>query len=247
MKEIYQYKSIAAEVKDIDEAKGIITGYFSVFGNVDSDGDMIMPGAYTKTLKENNRRIKHLWQHNPVYPLSKPEVLKEDHHGLYFESQISKTSYGKDVILLYKDGVVDEHSVGFRTERKNKRDNYTELVELKLWEGSTVTWGANENALFTGIKSMDTADIFKKMDNVLKALRNGKYESEEIFESLEIYFKQLQQFIIDLSKSTHVATDVAPAPEAKADEKLVDQLTAINQIFKSNRQWQTKTNPLPMA
>ena len=76
MKEIYQYKSIAAEVKDIDEAKGIITGYFSVFGNIDSDGDMIMPGAYTKTLKENNRRIKHLWQHNPVYPLSKPEVLK---------------------------------------------------------------------------------------------------------------------------------------------------------------------------
>lgn len=240
MKDIYQYKTIAAEVKDIDEAKGIVTGYFSVFGNIDSDNDMIMPGAYTKTLNENSRRIKHLWQHDVRYPLSKPEVLREDGKGLYFESTISKTSYGRDVLQLYKDGVVDEHSVGFRTERKNKKDNYTELIELKLWEGSTVTWGANENALFSGLKSMTAEDAVKKMDNVLKAFKNGKYENEEVFESLELYFKQLQQFIIDLSKSTHVATTVAPAPEAKADEKLIDDLTIINHIFKANDRWQTK-------
>jgi hypothetical protein len=238
MKDIYQYKNISAEVKDIDEEKGIVTGYFSSFGNIDSDGDMIMPGAFTKSITESRSRIKHLWQHDVRYPLSKPEVLKEDPHGLYFESKVSHTSYGKDVLRLYKDKVIDEHSIGFRTERKNKKDNYTELIELKLWEGSTVTWGANENTPFLGMKGMTVENVITKMDNVYKAFRHGKFESDEIFEQLEIYHKQLQQFIINLSKSTHVV-DETPAPEARAD-KTVDDLTTIHHIFKSAEQWQTK-------
>lgn len=225
MKNVFEYKSISAEIKDIDEQKGIVTGYFSAFGNVDSDNDMIMPGAFTKTLNENQKRIKHLWQHDVRYPLSKPMVLKEDSYGLYFESEISKTSYGKDVLQLYKDGVVDEHSIGFRTERKNKKDKHNELIELKLWEGSTVTFGANANTPFTGMKAMTVDDVVEKMDRTWKAFRNGKYENEEIFEQLDIYFKQLQQVFIDLtSKSTHVAEE-APAPDVKGNDELLLTIT----------------------
>jgi hypothetical protein len=103
-----------------------------------------------------------------------------------------------------------------------------------------VTWGANEQTPFTGLKGASVEDVIKKMDNVLKAFRHGKFESDEVFESLEIYHKQLQQFIIDISKSTHVATPVAPAPEAKAKDKLTDDLTIINQLFKAKSQWQTR-------
>lgn len=225
MKNVFEYKSIAAEIKDVDEVKGIVTGYFSAFGNVDSDNDMIMPGAYTKTLVENQKRIKHLWQHDVRYPLSKPTLLKEDSFGLYFESQISKTTYGKDVLQLYKDGVVDEHSVGFRTERKNAKKDYNELIELKLYEGSTVTFGANANTPFTGMKALTVEDVVTKMGKVYKSLRNGTYENEEIFEQLDIYHKQLQQLFIDLAKSTHAA-DEAPAPDSKGNELL----TTINKF-----------------
>lgn len=208
---VQQHKSL---IQDIDETKGIVTGYFSVFGNVDSDGDMIMPGAFTKTLSDNIGRIRHLNQHNPLQPLSRPSVLKEDQNGLYFESQISKTSYGRDVIRLYADGVVDEHSIGFNTVREQKAASYNELLEVRLWEGSTVTWGANEMAKATGIKSMTKEQVIDKMDHVLKALRNGKYENEEIFDILDLYFKQLQQHILDMTTdgSTHAAA-LKPAPE----------------------------------
>jgi HK97 family phage prohead protease len=243
MKNVFEYKSIAAEIKDVDEAKGIVTGYFSAFGNIDSDNDMIMPGAFTKTLKENSKRIKHLWQHDVRYPLSKPSVLKEDSFGLYFESEISKTSYGKDVLQLYKDGVVDEHSIGFRVDRKNKKDNYTELVEIKLWEGSTVTFGANSNTPFTGMKGMGVEDVLKKMDNVWKAFRNGKYENEEIFEQLDIYFKQLQQTFIDLTTSTHAAEE-APAPEQKDDE-LLSALKQYANNLKNGTSGTERINPNP--
>jgi uncharacterized protein len=231
MKNVFEYKSISAQIKDVDEAKGIVTGYFSAFGNIDSDNDMIMPGAFTKTLSENSRRIKHLWQHDVRYPLSKPSVLKEDSFGLYFESEISKTSYGKDVLQLYKDGVVDEHSIGFRTVRRTKKDSYSEINETLLYEGSTVTFGANPNTPFTGMKSLTIDEIVLKMDNVWKAFRNGKYENEEIFEQLDIYFKQLQQLFIDLSKSTQAAVE-APAPEKGNEMLFVDTIKQFTQTLR---------------
>ena len=57
------------EIKGADEKKGIVEGYASIFGNIDSDKDMIMPGAFSKTITERGPgsakpRIKHLWQHN---------------------------------------------------------------------------------------------------------------------------------------------------------------------------------------
>lgn len=203
-----EYKSIGSSglIQDIDEKEGRILGYFSKFGNIDSDGDMIMPGAYTKTLIENGSRIKHLYQHDPLRPLSGVKggnlIVTEDNTGLAFDSTISKTSWGRDTIRLYVDEVVDEHSVGFNTVRKVEKADYSEIQEIKLWEGSTVTWGANELAGTTNVKSLTKEDAIKKMNTVIKSLRNGKYENEEIFDLLEIYFKQLQQIILDISQKS---------------------------------------------
>lgn len=223
MKDVFQYKSITqGHIKDVDTATGTVTGYFSVFGNIDSDKDMIMPGAYKKTLEENKSRIKHLWQHDVRYPLAKPSVLKEDNHGLYFESSISKTSYGKDVIQLYADGVIEEHSVGFQTVKNSQKSGYNEITEIKLWEGSTVTFGANSSALVTGMKGLNAEDVLTKMDHVLKSLRNGKFETEEIFEQLDIYFKQLQQVLIDITKeSTQPAVEAVEPVKEKENPVLL--------------------------
>ena len=193
-------------LKNIDEAQGRIQGYFSTFGNVDADKEMVMPGAFQKTLAQNSKRIKHLYQHNPLQPLAGVKngklIMTEDKNGLFFDSTISQTSYGKDVIKLYADGVIDEHSIGFNAVTKSEKKNYTELNEIKLWEGSTVTWGANEMAGTSSVKSLTQEEAITKMNVVIKALRNGKYENEDVFDLLEIYFKQLQQTIIDLKKST---------------------------------------------
>ena len=124
MEQFYLTKDITTDaVKDVDEVKGIITGYFSIFGNKDSDGDIILPGAFRKTLKENGPdaerpRILHLFMHDVEKPLARPHVLKEDKKGLYFESTISHTSLGKDVIQLYKDKVLSEHSIGYQIVKR---------------------------------------------------------------------------------------------------------------------------------
>lgn len=224
---LYKNVSDAASgvIKDVDVKTGTVTGYFSIFGNIDSDGDMIMPGAFKRTLQNNYKRLKHLNQHRPHEPLSGTKdnrlIVKEDTKGLYFESQISQTSYGKDTLLLYQDGVLDEHSIGFEVVQTQKAKGYNELVELKLWEGSSVTWGANEMAGTNSVKSLNKEQCFSKMNEVLKAIKHGKYENEEIFEMLDLYFKQLQQQINDISTQPALQ---APDPLLKADDLNVDEI-----------------------
>ena len=177
------YKS-TSNIIDVDGKNRIVKGYFSVFNNIDSDKDVIEPGAYKKTIAEN-KRIVHLYQHDVRQPLSSIRSgrlkLEEDAIGLKFESEISDTSWGRDVLKLYEDDVIDEHSVGFIPTKKEMISGIRHIREVKLYEGSTVTFAANELAI-GGMKT----------DAVMKALRNGTYENEEIFDLLEIYLQQIE-------------------------------------------------------
>ena len=79
------YKSTQiGELLDADTSAGVVKGYGSVFGNVDSDGDIINKGAYKKTLQENAKRVKYLYQHDMDKPLGKMVHLEEDDKGLIF-------------------------------------------------------------------------------------------------------------------------------------------------------------------
>ena len=52
----------------IDES-GRFCGYASVFGRVDESGDVVMPGAFSKSLQRRGRdRIRLLFQHDPKEP-----------------------------------------------------------------------------------------------------------------------------------------------------------------------------------
>jgi len=226
-------------VKDVDVKKGIVAGYFSVFGNVDADNEIVMPGAFRKSLQENGpgsqkNRIFHLFQHDPNVVLGKPHVLIEDEKGLYFETKISQTTYGRDVLKLYEDGVLGEHSIGYRVIKSEmaeieKGKQVRKLLELQLWEGSTVTWGANELALVTSVKGSllnnnERIDfISRKITSIQKALK-GNYTDETI-QLLEIELKQLQQMLLSLIEA-EPTKDVT-----QSDYKPMEKLTA-DEMFK---------------
>ncbi len=207
------YKNITQGIiEDVDDVKGIVTGYFSAFNNIDSDGDVIVSGSYKKTVAENGpmgkNRIMHLLQHNPLMPLAKPMELMEDGKGLRFVSKITETSYGKDVIKLYAEGVFNEHSVGFEIIKSDNKAGYREIREIKLWEGSTVTWGANANTPIESMKSWDkpkSEDMLAKFCNIL---RNGDVSDESMIQ-LEIGLKQIQEHLKTLeTKSVEIVESV---------------------------------------
>ena len=72
------FKSCGLELKDLDDSKGIVSFYFSSFGNEDSDGDILQKGAFTKSIKENLSLIKHFKNHYHKLALGKILELCED-------------------------------------------------------------------------------------------------------------------------------------------------------------------------
>ena len=220
MEKKYIYKdslvsdSLRLQIKDVDGKKGIVTGYFSDFNSIDSDGDIIKPGAFQKSISQNGPqsgkpRIKHLLNHDSSKPLGVLEVLKEDTKGLYYESRLGTHSLGVDFIKMVDSGLITEHSIGFQTVKYNQLKPWNEwkpgeaareLTELKLYEGSSLTaWGANMNTPLTGLKTeQKVKKINDRIDVLIKALRDGSF-TDETFDLLEIELKQMQQAMIDLT------------------------------------------------
>lgn len=191
----FKTKDISLQIKDMDMSKGQVQMYVSAFGNKDAHGDIIVKGAYKKTLTENSHRIKHLWQHDPTNVIGKPKSMVEDNQGLLVDSFISDIKNG-DYRKLYEDGIITEHSVGFLTmnENFNKAEDVNYMTELKLYEFSSVTWGANENTPVVGMKSLteqDKKDLFTRFDKLTKALRNGTY-TDDTFQLIEIETEQIK-------------------------------------------------------
>jgi len=237
MENFYLTKDVSDSIKDVDTVQGIVTGYFSIFGNKDSDGDIVLPGAYRKTLKENGPnsekpRILHLYMHDPYKPLAKPHVLKEDKTGLYFESKISDTALGKDVLQLYLDKVLTEHSIGYQIVKRevDEKEETQKLIELKLWEGSTVSWGANMDALVSTVKTegkdSHSWEILIKRLDALQSAVNGNY-TDETARQLEIYFNQLKQLAVSLltEKPRELTIEIKPKIDgAKLADVLLKQI-----------------------
>lgn len=197
MKGLLQYKNVGDSgiIKDVDMGSRTVTGYFSKFLNKDSDGDIMMPGCFSKSIQEwgpsGIQKIRHLAFHDSHKALSRPHVLREDSFGLYFESTISETSYGKDVLILYRDGVINEHSIGFRPIKSRDNNGAQEFNEVQLWEGSTVTWGANGETPFMGMKSITKEYVASQIDRMQKALKLAGLTDDTYIE-LEYALEQLK-------------------------------------------------------
>ncbi|MGL5435884.1 MAG: HK97 family phage prohead protease [Lachnospiraceae bacterium] len=153
-------KSIQFKMDDFDEEQGIFSGYGAIFGNIDSGGDVIEPGAFSKTLASGWERVKILALHNDCWlPIGKPLELKEDENGLFISAKISDTQMGRDVKALLKDGVLNELSIGYDPVTFDiDEDGIRHLKELDLWEVSVVTWAMNPQATIADYKSTDAGD-----------------------------------------------------------------------------------------
>jgi len=237
-----QHCELPAMVKDVDTKNGIITGYFSAFDIVASDNEIVVPGAFRRTIRERgpggSKRVAFLRQHRPELLLGRPSVLKEDKTGLYFESTISKTSYGQDTLTLYADGVINEHSIGYDVVKQEREsDKPTRLLELRLWDGSAVTWGSNDQTPFLGFKSLkDWTKAFEQVDSINRALTDAITDDTAM--SLEIWLRQFQQMMVDSVKSfareeseRFAALEAAKASRSEIARRLEKELTNLESLF----------------
>lgn len=166
-----KYKNVAFDVKAVTD-EGVIEGYASVYGNIDSYGDVVEKGAFKSLFEKDNSVIPILWQHNTREPIGGASSFKEDESGLYMKaSLVMEVQKAQEAKALAKAGVVTGLSIGYTVNEYtyNKEENVTHLTDLKLWEVSLVTFPANTEA---------------RVENVKQILADGGMPSEREMEEL---------------------------------------------------------------
>lgn len=216
------FKGAGIDPNLVDDVEGIVEGYGSIFGNIDSDGDIIVKGAYTKTLAENGSRVRYVNQHRIDQPLGKMDMLIEDEIGLKFKAKVPLTTLGKDVLLLMKSGVLNENSVGIvPIQKEYSNDGVRLLKEVKLYEISCVTLAANPMALITNAKGEIDQDLFSARFDALNRVIKKENVSDELGYAIEAELMKMKSLFIEL---TTPPVEDTTEPEVKQED--------ISEIFK---------------
>ncbi len=123
----------------------IIEGYASLFEATDQGGDVVVKGAYAKSLaalSASGRSVKMLWQHDPAQPIGLWEEVREDGRGLWVKGRLlTNVAKGAEAAALIEAGAIDGLSIGYRTKQATKdTGGQRRLTELELWEVSLVTF-----------------------------------------------------------------------------------------------------------
>ena len=166
----YTTKTSKFQVKESDDEAMTIKAYGSVFGNEDSDSDVIHKGAYKRSIKEwgpeGKDRIKLVAQHDMSRPIAKITSMKEDDYGLLIEAKFGNWSDSKDYYEMMKAGVINELSVGFVAVQKDENDlGGYDIKDIKLYEISAVTVAANDKAVVTDVKAADPMKLVKQVED----------------------------------------------------------------------------------
>ena len=216
----YKIKSQSLGIKDISLEKREVAMYLSHFGNIDSDGDLLVKGCFKKSLQErgvdssSNRKIAFLRYHDWNMPIGTFVKLEEDDFGLFAVAKCGNSTMGNDALLDYQDGIIREHSIGFKyiadkikfiEDSSMDNGGFWNISEVALWEGSAVTFGANDLTpviqVSKGENKVDiVAGISNEMETVLKAIINGKGTDERLY-SLEMKHKFLSSQLQELALS----------------------------------------------
>lgn len=151
------------------------SGYGSTFGNVDLVGDVVMPGAFTRSLSQSMPKM--LWSHNRDMPIGVFIEASEDAMGLFLKGRLPKSvSMSKDAGELIKFGAVDSMSIGFRIVKADTdQDGITYIRDVDLREVSIVAIPANPLARVINIKNDDNINDEFNNDAIKQGVNTKKY------------------------------------------------------------------------
>lgn len=175
-------KHVNAEVKALpQDGPGIFEAYVSVFGNVDSVGDVMIKGAFERTLM--TRGLPPIvWSHQwEMPPIGKSLAATEDVRGLLVKGQlfIDDNDTAREVYVAMREGALREFSFAFEVMRSNMKtldDGSTvrEITDVELYEVGPTLVGANPETSLVGIKNaVEVKEPYKPNETMAREAQRG--------------------------------------------------------------------------
>jgi HK97 family phage prohead protease len=171
-------KNIDIELKD---DSGQVEAVFSIFNSLDSDGDVVMPGAVKSGFKNN--QVPMVWSHKWDMPIGKGTIAQDDNKAVFKGEFFMDTESGKEAYNLVKNmGDMQQWSFGYKVndsdfakaeDKDGEETNARYLKDLTVYEVSPVLVGANQDTYTLAIKS--NTELLKEITDV----KGDEKEEEE--------------------------------------------------------------------
>jgi HK97 family phage major capsid protein len=207
---------------------GDFEGLAAAYGNVDSAGDIIAPGAFAASLADHKAAGTWpalLWQHDMAEPIGVIDALYETPAGLAIKGRLDlNVRRGAEAHSLIKSGAIKGLSIGFRTISATRDARGVRTIKnAYLGEVSIVTLAANDRAKVTNIKSKDSNmeddDIggVAELKTKLEELEGKTARLDDLEKKLADAEKRADAFELKLKRPGGSAPkEDAPAIETKA-------------------------------
>lgn len=153
------------DMKATSDGNGTISGYFSVFGNVDRANEIVVKGAFAQTipefLKSGYIAVNHDWG---AVPVAMPLQAYEDEIGLFVTAEFHSTPKAQEIRQTVQEriekGLDVKCSIGYQVKEADyNTDGVRLLKSIELFEASIVNTPANPRAALTGVKSLLANDM----------------------------------------------------------------------------------------
>ncbi len=164
----------AFDLKALSE-EGTFEGYASVFDTEDEMRDIVVPGAFARSLADHRARGRLpalLWQHDRAEPIGAWADMREDATGLSVRGALFTADIprARQAYALLKGGGLSGLSIGFRTVRAevDETSGVRRLLEIELFEVSLVTFPALDSARVHDVKSPRTPPSERTAERALR-------------------------------------------------------------------------------
>lgn len=147
-------KTFPFEIKTDAATIGRFTGRASVYGVTDAYQDVVMPGAFTKTLQDHGGEIIVLNQHNPSDPIGRAKLEDSDTALLADGQLVLDLPSAKEMHTRVLNNLVSGISIGYQTIKESFAAGVRQLNQIELLEISLVTFPANQFARVTDVKGL---------------------------------------------------------------------------------------------
>lgn len=188
------------DIRSMDDEKGIVTGYASVFDNyIPGYNEVVRQGAFTKTLKENKGKVPIFRSHNAERQIGHGFTATQDDNGLLVEGEILKDDIqdAREEWALMKQahaiGAPRGISIGFTTIKEGVAERFKgfakvrEILEARLFEWSPTPFPANTKAGVTQLRNRyierDDEEIIETLSDIEKNI--NPLELEAVMNALD--------------------------------------------------------------
>ena len=231
-----------------DEVEGKVEAVFSVFNEVDSDGDVVLPNSIKSAY--GDKGVAMVWAHDWKNVIGRGEIIQDDQKAVFKGQFIMDTQAGREAFETVKAmGDLQQWSFGYEVvdyevgmfKKDMKEIEVRYLKDLKVYECSPVLVGANQNTYTMAVKEDDMNDDKKglrfndEVDKVLNSLsallkrakeltslriKKEKLLSEKSAEAISDLRDQIQEVYQDLDTLLLVAS---PQVENNEDQEEVEE------------------------